>query len=158
MSSCAPRTTLAAGSVIFLVRHAEKVDGSRDAELSDAGRARAELLADTLANAKVERVHSTEYRRAVDTAKPLAERLGVTIERYDPRGLPKFVETLQREGGRHLIVGHSNTVPVIVEMFGGDPGPIIDEAAEFDRLYVIGFGPGVEPKVVLQRYGAAYRP
>ena len=48
---------------VFVTRHAEKADTSRDAELSDAGRSRAAYLAKLLQDADVEYVHSTDFKR-----------------------------------------------------------------------------------------------
>ena len=49
--------------VVFLVRHAEKVDHSRDADLSGDGYLRAEELARTLAAADIGYIHSSDYIR-----------------------------------------------------------------------------------------------
>ena len=121
---------------IYLVRHAEKQTGS-DPSLTDAGHQRAVLLADLLADKGVTHIHSTNYRRTLETAAPLAERLGLQVELYDPSDLEAFADTLASMPGAHLVVGHSNTPPPLAEALGGDPGSDIDEAAEYDRLYVI---------------------
>ena len=149
-------TGIAAGSdplVVFLVRHAEKVDSSRDPELSPAGQARAEALVRALADAGVERVHSTDFIRTRDTAAPLAAALGLEVELYDPHKLSELAETVKRASGRHLIVGHSNTTPKAVEALGGEPGPEFDEASEFDRLYVVTIGADGATSTIRMRYG-----
>ena len=139
--------------VVFLVRHAEKVDASADPELSPPGAARAAALAAVLRDAGVERVHSTDFIRTRDTAAPLAAALGVEVEIYDPRELAAFIDRLEPSGGRHLVVGHSNTTPAAVELLGGEPGGEIDEASEYDRLYVVSIGGDGAVDTVLLRYG-----
>ena len=42
--------------------------------------------------------------------------------------------------GNHLVVGHSNTPPMLVEALGGAPGGPIGED-EYDRLYVVTLAP-----------------
>jgi len=122
--------------VIFLVRHAEKVDESADPPLDDSGRARAEKLATLLAGAGIEHVLSSDYVRTLDTAAPLTKRLGLDTEPYDPRDLPAVAARILETPGRYLIVGHSNTTPKLAELLGGDPhGSISDE--EYDRLYIL---------------------
>ena len=118
---------------VWLVRHAEKVDDSRDPELSEAGHARAALLADLL-----------------------AEALGVEVELYDPRDLEGFAEELRGMGGVHLVVGHSNTTPGMVEALGGDPVSPIDEA-EYDRLYRVWLGDDGAVHSELRRFGVGFR-
>lgn len=140
--------------VVFLVRHAEKVDASSDPELSPAGVERAADLAASLRDTGVERVHSSDYVRTRDTAKPTAEALGHEVELYDPRDLPALVASLREAGGRHLVVGHSNTTPAAVELLGGEPGSEIDEKTEYDRLYVVTVGGDGAVSTVLMRYGA----
>lgn len=125
-------------TLVLLVRHAERADDGSDPnpELSEIGRARAVCLAESLADAGVDRVFSTNYIRTRRTARPLAERLGVEIETYDPRGLDDFADQLGATGGTVLVVGHSNTTPALVEALGGDPVRPI-EHDEYDRLYAV---------------------
>ena len=52
-------TAAALDNVIVLVRHAEKMDDSRDAELSETGRVRAEVLAALLKDMKIDTIFSS---------------------------------------------------------------------------------------------------
>src|SRR5205814_10439823 len=53
-------------STVFIVRHAEKADDSKDAELSEAGRARAEALANMLRDSKISVICTTEFKYAAN--------------------------------------------------------------------------------------------
>ena len=76
------------------------------------------------------------------------------VEIYDHRRLDALIERLRREGGRHLVVGHSNTTPELVAALGGDPVSPIDEM-EYDRLYIVTVtDDGVS--TVLLRFGEPY--
>jgi len=141
--------------VIFLVRHAEKIDHSKDPDLSMAGYQRAKVLAGTLTDAKIEYIHSSDFIRTRETAKPLAEQSGLKIELYDPRDLFSLSDQLKAAGGRHLVVGHSNTTPDLVEILGGDPGPAIQEENEYDRLYILTISKETV-NTVLIRYGQPF--
>jgi broad specificity phosphatase PhoE len=66
-------------STVFIVRHAEKADNSKDAELSEAGRARAEALANMLRDSKISVIYTTEFKRTQQTAAPLAKALDLTV-------------------------------------------------------------------------------
>ena len=142
--------------VVFLVRHAEKVDASRDPELSATGKKRAEELAGVLRDANVKHVHSSDFIRSRDTAAPIAARLNLKVELYDPRDLPSLVKKLRQAGGRHLIVGHSESIPGTVELLGGKPGIDINEANEFDRLYLVTVDTNGQASTVLIRYGKPF--
>jgi phosphohistidine phosphatase SixA len=139
--------------VVFLVRHAEKVDSSRDPELSGAGTKRALELTNLLRDAGIDHVLSSDFKRTRSTATPLAEALGLEVGLYDPRDLPALVARLRADGGRHLVVGHSNTTPAAVELLGGEPGAEIDEADEYDRLYILTIATSGEVSTVVLRYG-----
>lgn len=146
-------------TVVFLVRHAEKVeDGSSDPALTPAGRARARALAHVLGDAGIRRIHSTGTTRTLDTARPLALGLGVAVERYDGRDLQAIAARLSGSTGRHLVVGHSNTTPQLVELLGGDGGPPIQEAWEYDRLYHVRIGSDGGVETTLLRYGEPSMP
>jgi len=142
--------------VVFLVRHAEKTDDGKDPELSDDGKERTEDLAEALKSANIEHVHSTDFIRTRDTAEPVAKEAGVTVEKYDPKDLAGFAKQLKEEGGRHLVVGHSNTTPELTKLLGGDAGTEIDEKAEYDRLYIVTIGKDGTVNSVLMRYGKAF--
>ncbi|MBX2820765.1 MAG: histidine phosphatase family protein [Rhodothermaceae bacterium] len=141
---------------VFLVRHAEKVDQSRDSDLSEAGYQRAESLADVLRSANIEHVHSSDYMRTRKTASPVAELFGVDVRLYDPRNLPAFAEQLKEEGGVHLVVGHSNTTPALTELFGGEPGEPIEEKNEYDRLYLVTIMADGSVSSTLLRFGEKF--
>jgi len=148
----------APGTTIFLVRHAEALypppeDAPRNPPLNRIGRERAARLANVLHDAGISGILSTDLHRTLQTAGPLAERLGLEIERYDHRALPVLAERLGAASGRFLVSGHSNTTPEMVRLLGGEPGEPIDEKTEFDRLYVVTLTPGRPVSTVLLHYG-----
>lgn len=143
--------------VIFLVRHAEKVDASRDPDLSSDGKARAKRLAVVLRDANLKHVHSSDFIRTRDTAAPIAARLQLNVELYDPKNLSMLLDRLRRTGGRHLVVGHSTTTPAAVKLLGGQPGAAINEAGEFDRLYIITVDTNAKASTIMMRYGRRYK-
>lgn len=143
--------------IVFLVRHAEKVDNSDNPELSEAGKERAKTLSEVLRNTGLEHIHSTDYIRTRNTALPVAEVFGLDIEIYDPANLNALVDKLLNTRSRHLVVGHSNTTPIMVELLGGNPGTLINEGSEYDRLYVITFGGDNKANGILLRYGELYQ-
>ncbi len=128
-----------ADATVWLVRHAEKVDLTAESGLTEQGSARACALAHLLRSAGIERIHSSDYRRTRDTAAPLAARLGLDIELYDPRQL-EDIAALLRQGGVHLVVGHSNTTPPLVRLLGGAADAMED--GDYDRLYRVTLGAG----------------
>ena len=138
--------------VVFLVRHAEKKSGS-DPILTLQGQQRAELLAQMLHNAGIGHVHSSDYRRTRLTAEPVATALGIPVTIYDAGNLQAVADYLKTAGGRHLVVGHSNTTPALVALLGGDPGAAIAEKSEYDRLYIVTLTQRGGVETVLLRYG-----
>jgi len=154
-------------TTVFLVRHAEKADGpGQDPPLSEAGRQRSEALARLLQNAGVKGIYTSQFQRTQLTAEPLAKRLGVTVtpvplsvkpsnprevSEESIRELTKRVEA--HAGGAVLIVGHSNSVPEVIRMLGGDTVPKIDES-KFDDLFVVTVYAGGRAKVVQLKYGS----
>jgi broad specificity phosphatase PhoE len=138
--------------VVVLVRHAEKINESVDPDLNQDGYERAGDLARVLSDAGIQFIHSSDFKRTRRTAGPLANQLELEIEIYDKWDLHALADHVKNMGGRHLVVGHSNTTPALVELFGGDPGPPIEEMFEYDRLYILSFD-RYEVNTVLLRYG-----
>ena len=144
-------------TVVFLVRHAERAeDGTNDPPISDEGRNRALLLADVLEDAGISAIHTTDYIRTRETGRPLADRLGIAMDIYDPADLSAFALALAAQPGHHLVLGHSNTTPDLVRAFGGDPGPPIGEM-EYDRGYVVVIRADGAVGSAIFRYGSSRR-
>ncbi len=149
----APEAEPASVTRLFLVRHGEKEAGS-DPALSAAGAVRASDLELRLSDEGVTEIWSTATRRTQETARPLAEKLGLPVQTYDASSLPTFANQLAETPGVKLVVGHSNTTDALAALIGADPGPPIEDATEFDRLYVITITDGYQVSCEIQRYGA----
>lgn len=130
---------VSSAKTIYLVRHAEKVeDGSKDPELTMQGEERAHNIADMLSQVGINKIYSTDYQRTQMTAKPLATHLGLEVNSYDPRQLNEFSEQLKNESGNALIVGHSNTTPMLAFLLSGHAVSNLDEA-NYDNVYQVHF-------------------
>jgi phosphohistidine phosphatase SixA len=150
------KTTATPGPIVYVVRHAEAAeDGSRDPELSRAGVARAGALRAALAGAGIGSIYATPYRRTQMTGEPLARELGIDVTTYDPGDAAALVRKILETspGGNVLVVGHSNTVPQIVEALGGPRVPDLAHA-EHDPIFVVRKSAKGTTVAVL-RYGAA---
>jgi broad specificity phosphatase PhoE len=127
--------TATAQSTVFIVRHAEKVDASKDPDLSEAGRARAEALAKILGDAKITAIYATEFKRTQQTAAPLAKALGIKMI-IRPAKAADFAMKLWTVRGNALVVGHSNTIPDLIQELGvSEQINIADN--DYDNLFVV---------------------
>jgi broad specificity phosphatase PhoE len=122
---------------IFLVRHADKVSDGTDAPLSDAGRKRAECLANTLADAHIQQIFTSDLQRTKQTAAPLAEKLHlkpVAIPLSRPDELVEAIRT--GKAANVLVVWHDATLPKILHALGA---PVIKPIAhtEYDRFFIL---------------------
>ena len=133
----------ASTTTVFVMRHAEKAElPADDPPLSPTGEARALELAQHFGSAPkglgLDRIIVSEFRRTQETVRPLANRLGIpviVVPAKDPATAARRALDENR-GGRVLIVGHSNTVPQIVEELSGESVPEMSEA-EYGILYMI---------------------
>ena len=147
-------------TTIILVRHAEKQARPGNPSLDSRGRARAEALARTLADAGVTGLSATPYRRTRQTLQPLAERLDIEIEirpvdLADPEAYARDLAAalLERHrGGTVVVAGHSNTVPLLLGAFGV-PGSHSIGDDEYDDLFVLQVGTGKKPVLLHLHYG-----
>ncbi len=111
-------------TILIFVRHAEKIeDGTNNPSLNEKGTERAEKLAKLLkARYDVEAIYSTPYKRTLETAKPLANALNMTILEYDLKDPNKLISGFidSHKGETILVVGHSNTTPLLVNITLGN--------------------------------------
>jgi broad specificity phosphatase PhoE len=132
-----------APTTIYVVRHAERLsEDDRDSPLSPAGAARARALVEALGESGVDAIYVTQYQRTFRTAEPLATHLGVPILTDSTTGGTEPARRLARRvlerhrGQTVLIVGHSNTVPAIVNALGGPELPELD-SSRYGDLFVV---------------------
>lgn len=159
LTSCTHVKESSFTTTVYLVRHAEKIttpDIGPNPELTEAGAERAKILAGILADKGITRVHSSDFLRTKNTAGPLATKLGLEVETYDPYDMSVIIAQIKKQGGTHLLVGHSNTTPEAVIRLGGKTQPEINEANEYDRLYTVTIAKGGSVQTELMRYGALY--
>ena len=143
---------------VYLVRHAEKEAGN-DPLLTQEGNKRAGDLMRTLKGKNIQRIYVTEYRRTQNTGDSLRIQLDIDTVHYmaDTTG-----EDLARKIIEHndlnatiLVVGHSNTIPTIIQKLGlaaYPPAYIPDK--EFDNLFLLQFKAG-KPSLQIMKYGAS---
>lgn len=129
-------TAAAETKVFYLVRHAEKNQGA-DPSLTEQGKLRALRLANVLSSTPLNKVYTTDYKRTRETALAVAEHQHLSPSLYNPADLKKTAEVLLSEQGHILVIGHSNTTTALAELLGADKQPVIDDANEFDRLYIV---------------------
>ncbi|HWJ94385.1 MAG TPA: phosphoglycerate mutase family protein, partial [Telluria sp.] len=144
----APVAVLAEPSAIYLVRHAEKGTAGKDPDLTAAGQSRAQVIATILQHTGIAHIFSSPYARTRQTAQPLAERAGLTTQTYDPSAPQALVDKVKALSGAVLVVGHSNTLPELVRLFGGSPGRDIADH-EYDRVYLLVPGTGGAIRTIL---------
>ncbi len=139
-----------AETTIYLVRHAEKViaDGIKDPGLTQIGQFRANNIAEQLAKIGITDIYATDYKRTIQTAKPLARLMKLKIKKYDPKNLKEFSKQLLDSGGKIVVVGHSNTTPELTKLLSGKEVDSIKEH-EFDNLYQV---IQLKEKAILNRF------
>lgn len=156
-AATAPRTADTAAVTFIVVRHAEKVDASRDPDLSPAGHARAQALAASLGERELAAAYATEFKRTSQTLAPSADVRSLAITLYAAaQPATEFVARLRatHSRGTVLIAGHSNTVPDIVgALCACTTTPIADH--EYDRLSIVRIGADGRARLDVTRYGAA---
>ena len=119
LSACAFIAPLQPASTFYVMRHLETAPGTADPGLTPRGQQQAQLLAGWFGAEPPVTIMVSNTRRARETAAPLAARLGITPIVYDPRDAAALVVEVQKEPAPVLIVGHSNTVPDIVQRLSG---------------------------------------
>jgi phosphohistidine phosphatase SixA len=136
---------------IYLVRHAEKVDESRDPVLSLQGQRRAVDLALHLRDAEIKKIYVTEFQRTQKTAEVLATQLKVNTQSIPAKDIEKLVAILQSENDNVLVVGHSNTIPDILKALGVKNVMLIADN-EYDRLVLLQMKKDAAPQMQVLRY------
>jgi len=153
-----PVAAQGAQETVVLVRHAEKAAApADDPPLSAAGEARARDLLAALRDAGVSAVITTQFARTRATAQPTASALGLAptvVAATNASHIQDVVAEIHKHRGKTvLVVGHSNTVPAIVEALGAKrPNAICD--ASYDDMFVVTIAGDGTATAVHAKYGA----
>lgn len=145
---------------VFVVRHAEKLTidpKDQDPDLSEDGKVRAEALAKELKGQKIDSIFATNYKRTKLTGFPLADKIGIAVKTYDPAQIKALAAAWKKNaaGKNLLIVGHSNTVPEIIEAFGGKrPVPSLSDD-DYDYIFEL-LVKGDKVEVKTAHYGVVH--
>ena len=153
-----------ATTTMIFVRHAEPAAGpGTDPGLSPAGRERvAELtrqLVDADVVAGIDAIYTTPFRRARETAEPLADRLDLPINTYDITDTEPVLERILKahKGRIILVVAHAETIPELIANLGASKNVPPIAAGEYDNIYLISIPWFGKTKTIRLRYGEPYR-
>ena len=141
-------------ATIYLVRHAEKDTGDNP-RLNAAGRLRAGYLVAALDGHSPNKVFVTQYRRTQETADSIRFKMKVDTVHYPAdasgEGLIKSLHKHHIKNEKILIIGHSNTIPILLGRLGISK-PITIGEKEYNIMYLIKYVKG-EPILFKKKFG-----
>lgn len=121
----------------YFIRHAEKADSSKNPDLSEKGLERALEWKALFSAIQFDAVYSTDFKRTLQTIHPIVVENDQLLKFYNPQILD--IETFKKEtiGKTILIVGHSNTIPKMVNQLIKENkyGDIAEN--QFGNLYIV---------------------
>jgi len=139
LACCVALPAAATGPTTYVVRHFDTPKGEKDPDLLPHGVARAEALARWFRGKRLCAILVTQYQRTRQTAAPTAAGRSIAIQSYDAADAAGVVARAKASACPVLIVGHSNTVPDIVEKLGGTrPADLTHE--DFGDLWTVADG------------------
>ena len=150
LAGCASVTHSRPGetTTIILTRHGDRDTLSND--LNDKGRERAEALVMAVGNMNVTAIYCPDLKRNLDTARPLAEHLGIEIKVVDMT-IDKIAETmLTRHSGEAVVwVGNTSNLGGIYSLLGGEGAA----PTSYGDLFILEIKDSGDPVVTKKHYG-----
>ena len=110
-------------TTVLIVSHAEKgILPPSDPPLSPEGLVRAQTLVHVLGLTRSKAIFATEILNTQETVEPLASQLGLTVIEVSANDIEGLVDQRKADYSSEVVViaGHSNTIPQIIEKFGGN--------------------------------------
>ena len=124
---------------IYLIRHSEKdilSENQLDPPLTTCGIKRSEYLRSFFEDIDIKNVYSTNYLRTIKTAMPTALSKKVGIQYYNSNNLKLFSEQLLSSKQNSIVVGHSNTTPILAGLLiDKDMNPFNENI--YNRVYKV---------------------
>lgn len=121
----------------YFIRHAEKADSSKNPNLSEKGLERAQQWKILFSKINFNGVYSTDFNRTLQTIQPIVADNNRLLKIYNPKMMD--VEAFKKEthGKTILIVGHSNTIPNMVNQIIKENKYTDIEENQFGNLYIV---------------------
>jgi phosphohistidine phosphatase SixA len=137
----------AAEVTVYVIRHAEKQVGAAsmtgaegkddDPPLSPAGQMRAMGLVEDIPVRELDAIYVTKTKRSYDTASAVIALNGLEPIYYPPRDVEGLIARIRkRHGELVLVVGHSNTIPALLQGLGVQE-PIEVAEDQYGDLWVV---------------------
>jgi len=127
-------------SSFYFIRHAEKDTSNpadRDPDLVMEGVLRAARWSSIFNRIDFDIIYTTDYKRTRNTALPIAEQKKLPLTFYSPNGFDSVDFVKNNFGKTVLIVGHSNTVPAMVNALIGEKQYKQIKEINYTNLYII---------------------
>src|SRR5215510_12773263 len=129
------------GTTVILIRHADRTSSATDQDpgppLNTKGKARAQKLIHVLGTSGIEAIYHSHFTRSKQTAQPLAAHLpGIATKQIDTALEIKNNILANHAGKAVLVIGHSDTVPELINQLSGGHMPVINDS-EFDNLFIV---------------------
>jgi len=140
-------------TTVICIRHAERDNSTTaDPHLNADGINRAKSLIHVLGSSEIKAIYTSNFARSKETASFLATHLGISSVPIDEAAAIKVHVLEHHRGKTVLVVGHTNTIPELISLFGSASIFIIGEN-KFDNLFILNnFSQGVT-KTTLLKYG-----
>lgn len=146
-------------TTVILIRHGERTPSPSDPpevgpHLNADGRRRAQTLVHVLGDAGIKAIYVSRFIRTKETAAPLASHFNPDIT---PTEIDQAIDIKNHILANHagktvLVIGHTDTVPDVIDQFAGGNMPDID-GEEFDNLFVVTIFDTGKASVVKLKYG-----
>ncbi|MCR9228998.1 MAG: histidine phosphatase family protein [Flavobacteriaceae bacterium] len=140
-------------STFYFIRHAEKdrTDPENpDPELNQDGLDRAIRWAEVFDAIPLDIVYSTNYERTSMTAAPTSVKKDIDIKYYDPNTFDAEEFKLVNQDKNILVVGHSNTTPMLVnQVIGKEKYDQMDDS-DNSSLFIVRIIDGVPTDIRLK--------
>jgi len=142
-------------TTFILARHAETTGSGSDPMLSADGQARAAELVRLLKNVSLEAVYATNFNRTKLTAQPTATDKGLTVQLYDAFAPGPLADAILEnyKGRAVLVLGHSNTIPTLLNTLTGTNDFALIPDNQYDNLFVVTVSKKGKATVVHLKYG-----
>jgi broad specificity phosphatase PhoE len=139
----------------ILIRHGERDQPTQvdpDPHLNEAGKVRAQTLVHLVGKTGIKAIYTSHFARAKETAQPLALQLHLSPVTMDDAAEVKTDIFSRHAGQTVLVVGHTDTIPELIKLLGGNGSFAIDDS-EFDKLFIASIAGAAGTHITELRFG-----